>query len=100
MTEDSYYMLTDDPGLLTDTCIMLTVYDRSMTDYLQTSLAISSRIISHTRFEPVYIGVTAAYATITSRLGVVMSRLLAAAFWLGVGRIAGIAIVRRTGDST
>jgi hypothetical protein len=56
MTEDSYYMLTDDPGLLTDTCIMLTVYDRSMTDYLQTGLAISSRIISHTRFEPVYIG--------------------------------------------
>jgi hypothetical protein len=29
--------------------------------------------------------VTAAYATITSRLGVVMTRLLAAAFWLGVG---------------
>jgi hypothetical protein len=30
-------------------------------------------------------GVTAAYATITSRLRVVMTRLLAAAFWLGVG---------------
>jgi hypothetical protein len=29
--------------------------------------------------------VTAAYATITSRLGVVVTRLLAAAFWLGVG---------------
>jgi hypothetical protein len=28
--------------------------------------------------------VTAAYATITSRLGVVVTRLLAAAFWLGV----------------
>jgi hypothetical protein len=31
-----------------------------------------------------YFGVTAAYTTITSRLGVVMTRLLAAAFWLGV----------------
>jgi hypothetical protein len=29
--------------------------------------------------------VTAAYATIMYRLGVVMTRLLAAAFWLGVG---------------
>jgi hypothetical protein len=29
--------------------------------------------------------VTAAYATITSRLGVMVTRLLAAAFWLGVG---------------
>jgi hypothetical protein len=29
--------------------------------------------------------VTAAYTTITSRLGVVVTRLLAAAFWLGVG---------------
>jgi hypothetical protein len=29
--------------------------------------------------------VTAAYATIMSRLGVVVTRLLAAAFWLGVG---------------
>jgi hypothetical protein len=37
---------------------------------------------------------------ITSRLGVVVTRLLAAAFWLGVGRIADIAVVRRTGDST
>jgi hypothetical protein len=45
-------------------------------------------------------GVTAAYVTITSRLGVVVTRLLAAAFWLGVGRIADIAVVRRTGDST
>jgi hypothetical protein len=44
--------------------------------------------------------VTAAYATITSRLGVVMTRLLAAAFWLGVERIADIAVVRQTGDST
>jgi hypothetical protein len=44
--------------------------------------------------------VTAAYATITSRLGVVVTRLLAATFWLGVGRIADIAVVRRTGDST
>jgi hypothetical protein len=44
--------------------------------------------------------VTAAYTTIMSRLGVVMTRLLAAAFWLGVGGIADIAVVRRTGDST
>jgi hypothetical protein len=58
MTEDSYYTLTDDPSLLTDTCIMLTVYDRSMTDYLQTDLAIGSKTISHTRFEPVYIGLS------------------------------------------
>jgi hypothetical protein len=29
--------------------------------------------------------VTAAYTTITYRLGVVVTRLLAAAFWLGVG---------------
>jgi hypothetical protein len=29
--------------------------------------------------------VTAAYATITSRLGTVVTRLSAAAFWLGVG---------------
>jgi hypothetical protein len=29
--------------------------------------------------------VTAAYATITSRLGVIVTRLFAAAFWLGVG---------------
>jgi hypothetical protein len=29
--------------------------------------------------------VTAAYATITSRLGVIVTRLSAAAFWLGVG---------------
>jgi hypothetical protein len=44
--------------------------------------------------------VTAAYTMITSRLGVVMTRLLAAAFWLEVERIAGIAVVRWTGDST
>jgi hypothetical protein len=43
--------------------------------------------------------VTAAYATIMYRLGVVVTRLLAAAFWLGV-RIDDIAVVRRTGDST
>jgi hypothetical protein len=56
MTDNSYYTLTDDSGLLTDTCIMLTVYDRMMTEYLQTGLATGSRTISHTRFEPVYIG--------------------------------------------
>ena len=50
--------------------------------------------------EKVESNVTAAYTTITSRLGVVVTRLLAAAFWLGVGRIADIAVVRRTGDST
>jgi hypothetical protein len=55
MTEDSYYTMTDDSGLLTDMCIMLTVYDRSMTDHLQTGLATGSRTISHTRFKPVYI---------------------------------------------
>jgi hypothetical protein len=44
--------------------------------------------------------VTAAYATITYKLGVVMTRLFAAAFWLGVWRIADIAVVRWTGDST
>jgi hypothetical protein len=49
---------------------------------------------------PLSDSVTAAYATITSRLGVVVTRLLAAAFWLGVGRIADIAVIRRTGDST
>jgi hypothetical protein len=31
------------------------------------------------------VAVTAAYVTITNRLRVVMTRLLAAAFWLGVG---------------
>jgi hypothetical protein len=56
MTEDSYYTLTDDPELLTDTRIMLTVYDRSMTDDLQTGLTTGSRTISHTRFGSVYIG--------------------------------------------
>jgi hypothetical protein len=56
MTEDPYCMLTDDPGLITDTRIMLTVYDKQMTDHLQTGLATSFRTISHTRFEPVYIG--------------------------------------------
>jgi hypothetical protein len=47
------------PSWLTDTRIMLTVYDtmtEGMTDHLQTDLAISFRTISHTRFEPVYIG--------------------------------------------
>jgi uncharacterized protein (DUF1015 family) len=56
MTEDPYYTITDDPGLITDTRIMLTVYDKQMTDHLQTGLATSFRTISHTRFEPVYIG--------------------------------------------
>jgi hypothetical protein len=56
MTEDPYCTLTDDSGLITDTCIMLTVYDRLMTDYLQTSIATGFRTISHTRFELVYIG--------------------------------------------
>ena len=55
MTEDSYYTMTDNSGLLTDTCIMLTVYDRSMTDYLQTGLATGSKTISHTEFDSVYI---------------------------------------------
>jgi hypothetical protein len=32
MTEDSYYTMTDDPGLITDMRIMLTVYDSRMTD--------------------------------------------------------------------
>jgi hypothetical protein len=54
----------------------------------------------HEEWEVNSVLVTAAYATITDRLGVVMTRLLAAAFWLGVGRIADIAVVRRTGDST
>jgi hypothetical protein len=27
MTDDSYYTMTDGSGLITDTCIMLTVYD-------------------------------------------------------------------------
>jgi hypothetical protein len=56
MTDDSYYRLTDDSGLLTDMCIMLTLYYRKMTEYLQTGLATGSRTVSHTRFEPVYIG--------------------------------------------
>jgi hypothetical protein len=56
MTEDPYCTLTDDSGLITDTCIMLTVYDRSMTDYLQTSIATGFRTNSHTRFKLVYIG--------------------------------------------
>jgi uncharacterized protein (DUF1015 family) len=56
MTEDPYYTITDDPGLITDTRIMLTVYDKQMTDHLQTGLATGFRTISHTRFEPVYIG--------------------------------------------
>jgi hypothetical protein len=57
-------------------------------------------IVFRSPYIPKVHGVTTAYATITSRLGVVMTRLLAAAFWLGVERIADIAIVRRTGDST
>jgi hypothetical protein len=32
MTDAPYYMLIDDSDLLTDTCIMLTVYYRLMTD--------------------------------------------------------------------
>jgi hypothetical protein len=32
MTEDSHDTMTDDPELITDTCIMLTVYDSRMTD--------------------------------------------------------------------
>jgi hypothetical protein len=32
MTDAPYYMLSDDSGLLTDMCIMLTVYYRLMTD--------------------------------------------------------------------
>jgi hypothetical protein len=55
MTETLTVTLTDDPGLITDTCIMLTVYDRWMTDHLQTGLVTGFRTISHTRFEPVYI---------------------------------------------
>jgi hypothetical protein len=55
MTDDSYHTLTDDSGLLTDTRIMLTLYYRKMTEYLQTGLATGSRTISHIRFEPVYI---------------------------------------------
>jgi hypothetical protein len=35
---------------------MLTVYDKTMTDRLQTGLATSSKTISHTEFEHVYIG--------------------------------------------
>jgi hypothetical protein len=55
MTEILTVMLTDEPGWITDTCIMLTVYDRWMTDYLQTGLATGFRTISHTKFKPVYI---------------------------------------------
>jgi hypothetical protein len=55
MTETLTVLLTDDLVWLTDTRIMLTVYNRSMTDYLQTGLATSSRTISHTEFDSVYI---------------------------------------------
>jgi hypothetical protein len=34
MTDDPYYTLTDDSRLITDMCIMLTVYDKSMTTAL------------------------------------------------------------------
>jgi hypothetical protein len=56
MTEILTIPLTDGYGLITDMHIMLTVYDRWMTDHLQTGLATGSRTISHTGFEPVYIG--------------------------------------------
>jgi hypothetical protein len=55
MTETLTVLLTDDLAWLTDTCIMLTVYDRKMTDRLQTGLVTGSRIISHTEFDSVYI---------------------------------------------
>jgi hypothetical protein len=48
MTETLTVPLTDGSGWITDTCIMLTVYDRSMTDHLQTGLATGFRTISHT----------------------------------------------------
>jgi hypothetical protein len=50
--------------------------------------------------EKVESNVTAAYTTITYRLGVMMTRLLAPAFWLRVWEIAGIVRVRQIGDST
>jgi hypothetical protein len=55
MTETLTVPLTDGLAWLTDMRIMLTVYDRSMTDYLQTGLATGSKTISHTEFDSVYI---------------------------------------------
>jgi hypothetical protein len=55
MTETLTVLLTDGLVWLTDTCIMQTVYDRSMTDYLQTGLVTGSRTISHTESDSVYI---------------------------------------------
>jgi hypothetical protein len=48
MTEILTVPLTDGLAWLTDTCIMLTVYDKWMTDHLQTGLATGFRTISHT----------------------------------------------------
>jgi hypothetical protein len=50
--------------------------------------------------EKVESNVTAAYTTIMYRLGVVMTRLSSATFWLGVCAIDDIVRTRRTGDST
>jgi hypothetical protein len=50
--------------------------------------------------EKVESNVTAAYATITYRLEVIMTRLSAAAFWLRVWEIDDIVRARWTGDST
>jgi hypothetical protein len=50
--------------------------------------------------EKVESNVTAAYVTIMYRLGWVMTRLSAAAFWLGVWEIDDIVRIRQTGDST
>jgi hypothetical protein len=44
--------------------------------------------------------VTAAYVTIMYRLGVIVTRLSSAAFWLEVWEIDDIVCARRTGDST
>jgi hypothetical protein len=55
MTETLTVPLTDGLVWLTDMRIMLTVYDRLMTDYLQTGLATGSKTISHTEFDSVYI---------------------------------------------
>jgi hypothetical protein len=48
MTKTLTVLLTDDSGWITDMCIMLTVYDRSMTDHLQTGLATGFKTISRT----------------------------------------------------
>ena len=55
MTEILTVPLTDGLAWLTDMRIMLTVYDKWMTDHLQTGLVTGSRTISHTRFDSVYI---------------------------------------------